>query len=103
MCSAPKDGTPYMNQLQAGFVAFSGLLLFCVLVGLCLRLWFARQEARTLPIAGQRRSLVFSRKVRRPVGCLGTLGWPSDGPRMSVARVALVACDLLIFALPRAL
>merc|ERR1712196_409618 len=59
-CSAPKDNTTYLNPMQAGFVAASGCVFFFVLIVVCLRLYFARKEARTLPIEGKRRSLVFS-------------------------------------------
>jgi len=61
-CSAPKDDRLYLDSAQAGLVAAFSCVLFCVMIVICLRLYYVRQDARQLPIGGQRRSLVYSRK-----------------------------------------
>eukprot|EP00322_Chrysochromulina_rotalis_P000851 CAMPEP_0115856362 /NCGR_PEP_ID=MMETSP0287-20121206/15014_1 /TAXON_ID=412157 /ORGANISM="Chrysochromulina rotalis, Strain UIO044" /LENGTH=556 /DNA_ID=CAMNT_0003310535 /DNA_START=66 /DNA_END=1736 /DNA_ORIENTATION=+ len=59
-CGPTTDTTPYLNQVEAGLVAVSGFAIVCVLGVVLMRLYFARKEARTLPMEGKRRSVLFT-------------------------------------------
>ena len=62
VCGPVADRGIHFTPLAAGFFAAACFVLTCVLMGTCAIMYYKRKAARSLPIGGQRRSLIYTSK-----------------------------------------